>query len=110
MLSDFSFTPPEQILKGLKGGMQMASKQAESAWKKNGRDGFRKMSGSKGDLSPVELVAQQWDDQKQRLVRTTLRGPGRTLTLNTMPSLQTVARLMTRKSFLFMLENPYCSV
>jgi len=25
MLSDFSFTPPEKILKGLKGGMQMAS-------------------------------------------------------------------------------------
>jgi len=34
-----------------------------------------KMSGSKGDSSPVELVAQKWDDQKQRLVRTTLQAP-----------------------------------
>ena len=34
MLSDFSFTPPEQILKGLKGGMQMASKKQNPAGKK----------------------------------------------------------------------------
>ena len=42
MLSDFSFTPPEQILRGLKGGMQMASNETESGWKKNGSYGFRK--------------------------------------------------------------------
>jgi FtsP/CotA-like multicopper oxidase with cupredoxin domain len=75
MLSDFSFTPPEQILKGLKGGMQMASNKPNPAGKKMDAMDSGKMSGSKGDSSPVELVAQKWDDQKQRLVRTTLRAP-----------------------------------
>ena len=34
-----------------------------------------KMSGSMGDSSPAEVIAQKWDDQKQRLVRTVLRAP-----------------------------------
>jgi hypothetical protein len=36
MLSDFSFTPPEQILKGLKGGMQMPSMKENPPPKKWG--------------------------------------------------------------------------
>jgi hypothetical protein len=28
-----------------------------------------------GDSSPAEVIAQKWDDQKQRLVRTVLRAP-----------------------------------
>ena len=75
MLSDFSFTPPEQILRGLKGGMQMASTKQNPAGKKMEVMDSGKMSGSKSDSSPVELVAQKWDDQKQRLVRTILRAP-----------------------------------
>ena len=75
MLSDFSFTPPEQILRGLKGGMQMASTKQNPPGKKMDVMDSGKMSGSKGDSSPVELVAQKWDDQKQRLVRTTLQAP-----------------------------------
>jgi FtsP/CotA-like multicopper oxidase with cupredoxin domain len=34
-----------------------------------------KMSGSMGGSAPNEVVAQKWDDQKQRLVRTVLRAP-----------------------------------
>ena len=75
MLSDFSFTPPEQILRGLKGGMQMASTKQNPPGKKMDVMDSGKMSGSKGDSSPVELVAQKWDDQKQRLVRATLQAP-----------------------------------
>ena len=75
MLSDFSFTPPEQTLKGLKGGMQMASNKPNPVGKKMDAMDSGKMSGSKGASPPVELVAQKWDDQKQRLVRTTLRAP-----------------------------------
>ena len=50
MLSDFSFTPPEQILKGLKGGMQPMDStkgiRLEKRWKSwiSG-----KMSGTMGD-------------------------------------------------------------
>jgi FtsP/CotA-like multicopper oxidase with cupredoxin domain len=75
MLSDFSFTPPEQILKGLKGGMQTATKKQSLAGKKMKAMDSGKMSGFKGDSSPVELVAQKWDDQSQRLVRTVLQAP-----------------------------------
>src|SRR5436190_21150028 len=82
MLSDFSFTPPEQILRGLKGGMQMASKKQNPAGKKMDVMDSGKMSGRKGDSSPVELVAQKWDDQKQRLVRTTLRAPEADIDVN----------------------------
>src|SRR5438045_3381574 len=75
MLADFSFTPPEQILKGLKSGMQMASKKQNSAGKKMDAMDSERMSGSKGDSSHAEVIAQKWDDQKQMLVRTMLRAP-----------------------------------
>ena len=55
--------------------MQMASTKQNPAGKKMDAMDSGKMSGSKGDSSPVELVAQKWDDQKQRLVRTTLQAP-----------------------------------
>ena len=51
----------------------MASKKQNPPGKKMDVMDSGKMSGSKGDSSPVELVAQKWDDQKQRLVRTTVR-------------------------------------
>src|SRR4029077_1363457 len=75
MLSDFSFTSPEKILKGLKGGMQMASMKKNPSGKKSERSNSGTMSGSMGKSSPVEVIAQKWDDQKQRLVRTILRAP-----------------------------------
>jgi FtsP/CotA-like multicopper oxidase with cupredoxin domain len=34
-----------------------------------------KLSGSMGASSPAEVIAQRWDDQKQRLVRTVVRAP-----------------------------------
>jgi FtsP/CotA-like multicopper oxidase with cupredoxin domain len=55
--------------------MQMAITKQNPAGKKMEVMDSGKMSGSKGDSSPVELVAQEWDDQKQRLVRTTVRAP-----------------------------------
>src|SRR5438552_8784910 len=75
MLSDFSFTPPEQILKGLKSGMQMASKKQDSDGRKMDARNSERMFGSKGDSSHAEVIAQKWDDQKQMLVRTMLRAP-----------------------------------
>jgi FtsP/CotA-like multicopper oxidase with cupredoxin domain len=66
MLSDFSFTPPEQILKDLKGETPGKKKEAITSGK---------MSGKMGNSSPTEVMAQKWDDQKQRLVRTVLRAP-----------------------------------
>src|SRR5512132_3592970 len=55
MLSDFSFTPPEQILRGLKGGMQMASKEQNPAGEKSESSNSGKMSGSMGKSSPAEV-------------------------------------------------------
>ena len=75
MLSDFSFTPPEQLLKNLKSGMQRANKKPNPAGKKMASMDSEKMSGSQGDLSQAEVVAQKWDDQKQRFVRTVLSAP-----------------------------------
>src|SRR5213594_4084002 len=48
MLSDFSFTPPEEILMGLKGGMQMASTKQNPPGKKMDVMDSGKMSGRKG--------------------------------------------------------------
>jgi Putative multicopper oxidases len=75
MLSDFSFTPPEQILQGLKSGMQMARMKKNPSGKKSESSNSGNMSGSMGKSLPVEVIAQKWDDQKQRLVRTILRAP-----------------------------------
>jgi len=75
MLSDFSFTPPDQILKGLKDGMQPTSANGSAPKKKMKTTVSGKMSGSMGGSAPNEVVAQKWDDQKQRLVPTILRAP-----------------------------------
>jgi len=75
MLSDFSFTPPEQILKGLKNGMQTPNMKKEASGKKNEGSTSGKMSESMGKSSSSEVIAQKWDDQKQKLVRTVLKAP-----------------------------------
>ena len=75
MLSDFSFTPPEQILKGLKSGMQTPNMKKDPSGEKSESSSLGKMSGSMGKSSPAEVIAQKWDDQKQMLVRTMLRAP-----------------------------------
>jgi FtsP/CotA-like multicopper oxidase with cupredoxin domain len=75
MFSDFSFTPPEQILKGLKRGMQSTATQEVSPEKKMGVTASGTMSGKMASSSPSEVVVQKWDDQKQRLVRTIIRAP-----------------------------------
>jgi hypothetical protein len=75
MLSDFSFTPAEQILEGLKGGMQPTGGKGSAPKKKMETTVSGKMSGTMGGSAPSEVVAQKWDDKKQRLVRTILRAP-----------------------------------
>src|SRR5947208_7462310 len=75
MLSDFSFTPPEQILKGLKSGIQTPNMKKDRPAKKSETGNSGKRSGSMGKSSPAEVVSQKWDDQKQRLVRTVLQAP-----------------------------------
>src|SRR5262245_60192163 len=75
MVSDFSFTPPDQILKGLKGGMQSTGMKGSSPGKKMESTASGKMSGNMEGSAPSEVVAQKWDDKKQRLVRTIVRAP-----------------------------------
>src|SRR6266576_3784991 len=53
----------------------MASKKQNSAGRKMDAMDSERMSGSKGDSSHAEVIAQKWDDQKQMLVRTMLRAP-----------------------------------
>src|SRR5215469_4037437 len=55
MLSDFSFTPPEQILKGLKSGMQIPNMKNEPPGKKNESSTSGKMSGSMAKSSPATV-------------------------------------------------------
>jgi len=55
--------------------MQMASNKQNPPGKRMDVMDSGKMSESKGESPPVELVGQKWDDQKQRLVRTTVRAP-----------------------------------
>jgi FtsP/CotA-like multicopper oxidase with cupredoxin domain len=74
MLSDFSFTPPEQILKGLKTGMQPTAANG-SPPKKKMEINSEKMSGGMGASAPTDVIAQKWDDQRQMLVRTIVRAP-----------------------------------
>ena len=75
MLSDFSFTPPEQILNGLKIGMQTTKMKKAPSGKKNENSTSGKMSESMGKSLPAEVIAQKWDNQKQKLVRTVLKAP-----------------------------------
>jgi FtsP/CotA-like multicopper oxidase with cupredoxin domain len=55
--------------------MQTSSMKKDRSGKEKETSNSRKMSGSKGDSSPAEVIAQKWDDQKQRLVKTVLRAP-----------------------------------
>src|SRR5215470_15534264 len=75
MLSDFSFTPPEQILKGLKGETRPPSAQENPPGKKREASTPGKMFGKMSESSPSDVIAQKWDDQKQRLVRTIRSAP-----------------------------------
>jgi len=75
MLSDFSFTPPEQILKGLKGETRPPSAQENPPGKKREASTPGKMVGKMSESSPSDVIAQKWDDQKQRLVRTIRSAP-----------------------------------
>jgi FtsP/CotA-like multicopper oxidase with cupredoxin domain len=75
MLSDFSFTSPEQILNGLKSGMQTSKKKKKPSGKKNESNASRKMPESMGTSLTAEVIAQKWDDQKQKLVRTVVKAP-----------------------------------
>jgi FtsP/CotA-like multicopper oxidase with cupredoxin domain len=75
MFSDFSFTPADQILKGLKSGMQPTDAKGSASKKKMESRVSEKMSGKMGASAPTEVVAQKWDDQKQRLVRAIVQAP-----------------------------------
>ena len=77
MLSDFSFTPPEQILKTLKAGMKMPGMGDKSAGKMSERQmgNSEKMPEPAVGKEPANVVAQIWDDQKQILTRTVIRAP-----------------------------------
>jgi len=67
MFSDFSFTPPGEILSNLKKGMQMPSmgEQSSNPMKMNDAKKMTEMAAP-----PGEVFAQTWDDQKQELQRT----------------------------------------
>jgi FtsP/CotA-like multicopper oxidase with cupredoxin domain len=75
MLSDFSFTPPDQILMALKGGMQPTDVKGSAPKKKMDITMSGKMSGTMGASAPTEVIAQKWDAQKQMLVRTIIQAP-----------------------------------
>ena len=68
MFSDFSFTPPGEILSNLKKGMQMPGMGGESS-KTMKMDDAKKMTAMAAPPSG-EVFAQTWDDQNQELVRT----------------------------------------
>ena len=74
MLSDFSFTPADQILNGLKSGTESSTAKG-SLPRKNMQTNAEKMSGGMGASVPTDVIAQKWDDQKQMLVRTIVRAP-----------------------------------
>ncbi|HEY5814635.1 MAG TPA: multicopper oxidase domain-containing protein [Terrimicrobiaceae bacterium] len=71
MLSDFSFIPPGTILANLKAGMQMPAMESKPSETMK-MDSTAKMS-KMADSVPGEVIAQEWDDQKQRFVRATVR-------------------------------------
>jgi FtsP/CotA-like multicopper oxidase with cupredoxin domain len=72
MLSDFSFTPPGQILKDLKAGMQMPGMTDKPPGKMEMEDS-RRMPAGMDNSGPAEVIAQKWDDRRQTLVRTSVR-------------------------------------
>jgi hypothetical protein len=92
MLSDFSFTPPKQILMELKRGMQMpamGNKPAKTEMAESGKmqmddpkkmdmDDPKKMSDDMPAPKLVEVVTQGWDDQKEMFVLTIAQAPDAT--------------------------------
>ena len=80
MFSDFSFTPPGQILSSLKKGMQMPGTEDKSStgMKMDGAKTMTEMSAA----PPGEVFAQKWDDQKQELVRTVVPRPAAEVDVN----------------------------
>src|SRR5215470_11661089 len=62
MLSDFSFTPPEQVLKRLKSGMQPTDAKGSVSKKEMESRVSEKMSGKMGASAPTEVFVQKWDD------------------------------------------------
>ena len=83
MLSDFSFTPPGQILKNLESGMQMPE-ISEKKPKNMEMGGPKKMQGmpGKGSSEATEVIAQKWDDQKQTLERAMAQRPAAEVDVN----------------------------
>jgi FtsP/CotA-like multicopper oxidase with cupredoxin domain len=67
VFSDFSFTPPGEILTNLKKGMQM-SDMGEQSSKTMKMDDGKKVTATAAALSG-EVYAQMWDDQNEKLVR-----------------------------------------
>jgi FtsP/CotA-like multicopper oxidase with cupredoxin domain len=55
--------------------MQSTGMKESPSGKKMEASPSGKMSGNVGGSAPSEVVAQKWDDQKQRLVRTIVRAP-----------------------------------
>jgi FtsP/CotA-like multicopper oxidase with cupredoxin domain len=81
MLTDFSFTPPEKILMGLKAATPMPGMTDKPAGKMDmesskqmdaGTKDSPKMSGGTVDPPTAEVVAQKWDDQKKMFVRASI--------------------------------------
>src|SRR5215472_14539114 len=60
MFSDFSFTPAEEVLKGLKRGMQSTGMKESPPAKKMEASPSGKMSGYMGGSAASKVVAQKW--------------------------------------------------
>lgn len=73
MLSDFSFTPPDEILRGLRSGPEEKPVEGE---KQEGDPDKMDMPGKAMERgATIEVVAQKWDESAQRLVQTTIESP-----------------------------------
>ena len=97
MLSDFSFTPPGQILKELKGGNADARHDGQAA-RENGDGGFQENVRRHGRLrSPPRSSLKNGTIRNKRSSERPSGLPRRKSMSNTMPCLPTVARLMILK-------------
>ena len=108
MLSDFSFTPPGQILKDLKAGMQMPGMTDTTPGKMEMGDS-KKMPAGMDDSGPAEVMAQKWDDQKQMLVRTSVRAPAAEVDVKYDALLANRRTLDNPEMIPVEPENPFCS-
>ena len=80
MLSDFSFTPPEQILKGLKAGMQMTGTKQNPPGKRMAAMDSGKMAGSKSDSRRLKSLLRSGTIRSKGLLEQPCRRPRRRLT------------------------------